>query len=172
MYCTYKVRKNSFNGKLGYYRLLFWVVTMYSRLVNNKLLPLEVTMSSYHKCYAKNGSHKLTAGFLVYCTYKVRQGLPTLEAMNWRHCIPRVGVHCIESTLCPTVADWSLSDRSHVSPPWGRESCFAQTQVYPPSFYSRRETLSTELLLLLGQPILCYVHLDDTRVFTFMSCVT
>ena len=124
MYCTYKVRKNFFNGKLAYYRLMFWVVTMYSRLVNNKLLPLEVTMSSYHKCYAKNGSHKLTAGFLVHCTYKVRQGLPKLEAINWRHCIPRVGVHYIESTLCPTVADWSLSDRSHVTwlSPKGGES--------------------------------------------------
>ena len=116
MYCTYKVRTNSFNEKLGYYRLLFWVITMYSRPVNNKLLPLEVTMSSYHKCYAKNRSHKLTADFLVYCTYKVRQGLPTLEAMNWRHCIPRVGVHYIESTLCPTVADWSLSDHRPLVP--------------------------------------------------------
>ena len=46
------------------------------------LLLIEVTIYSYYNWYTKNGSHKLTAGFLVYCTYKVRQGLPTLEAMN------------------------------------------------------------------------------------------
>ena len=34
---------------------------------------LEVTIYSSHKLYAKNGSHKLTAWYTVYCTYKGRK---------------------------------------------------------------------------------------------------
>ena len=30
-------------------------------------------MYSYHKWYTKNGSHKMTTGFYMYCTYKVRK---------------------------------------------------------------------------------------------------
>ena len=30
-------------------------------------------MYSYHKWYTKNGSHKMTAGFYMNCTYKVRK---------------------------------------------------------------------------------------------------
>ena len=32
--CPYKVRKNHFNEKPGYYRLLLWMVTMYSRIIS------------------------------------------------------------------------------------------------------------------------------------------
>ena len=59
-YCTYKVGKNPFkifHGKLGVYMLLL----------------VEVTIYSYYNWYAKNGSHKLTVGFLMNCTYKVRK---------------------------------------------------------------------------------------------------
>ena len=58
-YCTYKVGKNPFkifHGKLGVYMLLLIKITIY-----------------YYNWYAKNGSHKLTAGFLVSYTYKVRK---------------------------------------------------------------------------------------------------
>ena len=37
------------------------------------LLLSGVTMYCYHMWYAKNRSHKLTAGFSVYFTYKVRK---------------------------------------------------------------------------------------------------
>ena len=30
-------------------------------------------MYSHHKWYAKKGSHKLTSGFYMYCTYQVRK---------------------------------------------------------------------------------------------------
>jgi len=49
--------RTTFSRKPGYYRLLL----------------LEVTMYSYHKWYAKNGSHILTANFQVNCTYKLRK---------------------------------------------------------------------------------------------------
>ena len=34
---------------------------------------LEINMHSSHKLYANNGSHKLTACYIVYCTYKIRK---------------------------------------------------------------------------------------------------
>ena len=46
---------------------------------------LEVTNQSYYKWYAKSGSRKLTVGFLVHCTYKVRIYIiysPKTEAIN------------------------------------------------------------------------------------------
>ena len=50
-----------------------------------KLKLLEVTKQSYYKWYGKNGSHKLTAGFSLYCTYQVRKYIsysPETEAIN------------------------------------------------------------------------------------------
>ena len=72
---------------------------------------------SYSETLSENGSHELTGALHILG--------PTLEAMNWRHCIPRVGVHYIESTLCPTVADWRLSDRGRLEPvkPWSIGAC-------------------------------------------------
>ena len=61
-YCTCEVGKNPFKifyGKLGVYMLLL----------------IEVTIYSYYNWYTKNGSHKLTAGFLMSCTYKVKKTL-------------------------------------------------------------------------------------------------
>ena len=74
--------------------------------------PVWDILFSYSETLSENGSHELTGALHILG--------PTLEAMNWRHCIPRVGVHYIESTLCPTVADWSLSDRGRLEPvrPW------------------------------------------------------
>ena len=34
---------------------------------------LLIIMYAYHKLVAKNGSHKLTAHFLIYCTYRVHK---------------------------------------------------------------------------------------------------
>ena len=59
MYCTYKVRQ-SLNGKSGYYQLLLWVVTMYSRLV------------TYSYC---------CQGLLCIL---ITSGMPKTEAINWR----------------------------------------------------------------------------------------
>ena len=70
MYCTYKVR-NSFNGKPGNYRLMLIVVTMLSKFVTTMSYSKRLPCIFYHKWYAKNGSHKLTAGFYMYGTYLV-----------------------------------------------------------------------------------------------------
>ena len=56
---------------------------------------------SYSETLSENGSHELTGALHILG--------PTLEAMNWWHCIPRVGVHYIWVPCFPTVADWSLS---------------------------------------------------------------
>jgi len=58
--------------KPGYYMVQWQVVTMYSRLFTRCYCCQRVTMYSYCKWYAKNGNHRLTAIFKVYCTYEVR----------------------------------------------------------------------------------------------------
>ena len=57
MYCTYKVRKNKFNIKPGYYRVLLWGVTIYSRLgtMRKRLrLPCNLTTGGVPKSEATN----------------------------------------------------------------------------------------------------------------------
>ena len=69
--------------------------------------------------------------------------------MNWRlYCTPRVRVHYLESTLCPTVADWSLSDHLWLEPlgtllSWRRRTCWSGTT--PPGSSSRALSGSTWL---------------------------
>ena len=61
--CYYFRGYHAFNKKHCYYMVQMWLVTMCSRL-SYMLLLLKVTMYSYYKSYAKNGSHILTASFL------------------------------------------------------------------------------------------------------------
>ena len=96
MICPYMVKKTLYQIELNLLKAFFLFEILFS----------------YSETLSENGSHELTGALHILG--------PTLEAMNWRHCIPRVGVHYIESTLCPTVADWSLSDRGRLEPvrPW------------------------------------------------------
>jgi hypothetical protein len=73
--CTYQLRKNYFNGKPGYYWLLLWVVTMYSRLVT----------TSY--C-----CKRLLCILLTYC-------MPKTEATNWRLVLSVLHIHGQEKFL-------------------------------------------------------------------------
>ena len=66
MYWTYKVKK--INGALGYYRIVMLKVTMYSmmRLLFIQRVLFKVPMYSKITALIRlNGSHFLTAGFLV-----------------------------------------------------------------------------------------------------------
>ena len=59
MYCTYKVNKNPFNGKAGYYCALLLVLTMHYRLVTtrDKRLSCMLTPNGWSKAEATNLRH-------------------------------------------------------------------------------------------------------------------
>ena len=78
MYCTYRVQKNPFNGKAGYYRLLLLVVTMHSRLV---------TKRGNHVCLPQVGGQKRKPQIdgtyrSGICIYRVKKILAIFDALS------------------------------------------------------------------------------------------
>ena len=125
MICPYMVKKTLYQIELNLLKAFF---------------PVWDILFSYSETLSENGSHELTGALHILG--------PTLEAMNWRHCIPRVGVHNIESTLCPTVADWSLSDRGQLEPvrPWSIGQLYACILI---GFYPHFGCISRRALVMM-----------------------
>ena len=99
--CTYMAKKTLFQVELNHLKAFsVWDI----------IFPYWETLS-------ENRSHKLTGA----------HNNSTLEAMNWRlYCLPIVGVHCLESPLCPSGPDWQsavqralLLPRTAPRPPGG-----------------------------------------------------
>ena len=93
MYCTYRVRKNLFHIKPGYYRLLLSVVTINLRLVMTTKLFCKCTIHIRPgKIYHWKKCLKFTTVEVIRDSYY--KCMPKMEATNWRRtskCTAHIG---------------------------------------------------------------------------------